>query len=231
MQKRAEATRRSILEAAAHLFDDRGFTETSISDISEMCGRTSGAIYFHYGNKEKLALAVVHEHLATWPSLIARYASPDQPALEGVVRLSFAVAATFRDDVIVRAGARLWAEQKAIDATLPVPFLGWIRTMTSLLSRARAEGDLAPHVDPAAAAHSVVCAFFGLHTIADALDGRQMIEERLVDLWRLLLPALQTGVDPVEFLERARERPQAELVPAQQDPPDVPARTEPTPLP
>jgi AcrR family transcriptional regulator len=203
VQERAEATRRSLLEAAAHLFNERGYAGTSISDISELSGRTSGAIYFHYTNKENLALAVVEEHFATWPGLIGQCTTSDVPALEKLVRLSFTVARAFRDDVVVRAGARLWSERKAIDVALPPPFVGWIDTVGELLAQARAEGELAPAVDPPRAARSIVCAFFGVHTVSDALDGRLDIEEHLSDLWSLLLISLQARPDPPGLLRRA----------------------------
>ena len=82
VQIRAKTTRRFLLEAAAALFDERGYAGTSISDISAHSGRTSGAIYFHFASKEKLALAIVEEHFATWPQLINRYRKPGLPALE-----------------------------------------------------------------------------------------------------------------------------------------------------
>ncbi|MGA5702522.1 ScbR family autoregulator-binding transcription factor [Peterkaempfera bronchialis] len=205
MQQRAETTRRSVLEAAAHLFEERGYAGTSISDISALSGRTSGAIYFHYTGKESLALAVVEEHFATWPQLIDRYATGSEPALDRLVRLSYAVAEAFRDDVVVRAGARLWAERKAIDAPLPTPFVAWLDTVTALLRQARSGGELAPHVDPEAAAHGLVCAFFGLHTVSDALDGRRRITDHLGRLWLFLLPALQAHPAPAALLARVRD--------------------------
>ncbi|MEU9748136.1 ScbR family autoregulator-binding transcription factor [Streptomyces niveus] len=191
VQGRAEATRRSLLEAAAQLFEERGYAGTSISDISALSGRTSGAIYFHYAGKEKLALAVMEELFATWPALIGRHREADIPALEKLVALSFSVARAFRDDVVVRGGSRLWAERKSVDASLPSPFEGWIETVVGLLEEARQEGALGPSVVPRKAGNVVVYAFFGLHTVSDALDGREHIEERLHDLWLLLLPALQ----------------------------------------
>ncbi|MDO0929045.1 ScbR family autoregulator-binding transcription factor [Streptomyces sp. TG1A-8] len=200
----AELTRRALLETAAQLFDERGYAGTSISDISTLSGRTSGAIYFHYASKEKLALAVVEEHFASWPRLIDRHRSADRPALEKLVGLSFTVARAFRDDVVVRAGSRLWMEHKAIATPLPTPFVDWIGVVAELLTEAHAHGELATAVDPVAAAHSVVCAFFGLHTISDALDGREHIEERLHELWLLLLGALQADPDPAALLDRVR---------------------------
>ncbi|MEV7426684.1 ScbR family autoregulator-binding transcription factor [Streptomyces sp. NPDC091212] len=201
---RAKATRRFLLESAARLFDERGYAGTSISDISARSGRTSGAIYFHYASKENLALAIVEEHFATWPKLIGRYGSADLPALEKMVALSFDVARAFRDDVVTRAGARLWAERAAIDATLPRPFVGWLETITALLEEARREGQLAPGVPPDVAAYGLVCAFFGLHTVSDALEGRSHIEEGLNDLWLLHLNALQPDPEPEALLARVR---------------------------
>ncbi|AQA15390.1 TetR/AcrR family transcriptional regulator [Streptomyces samsunensis] len=205
MQERAEQTRRSLLEAAAFLFDERGYAGTSISDITSRSGHTSGAIYFHYTSKERLALAVVEEHFASWPPLIERYTALDSPPLEQLVRLSFAVARAFRDDIVVRAGARLWAERTLIEAPMPPPFVGWIDAVGQMMEKAGAEGDLAPHVDPLPAARTVVCAFFGLHTVSEALDGRRLVEDRLADLWTLLLPSLQARPgDPAGLLALAR---------------------------
>ncbi|GAA4794251.1 ScbR family autoregulator-binding transcription factor [Streptomyces ziwulingensis] len=202
MQERT--TRRALLETAARLFDERGYSGTSISDISALSGRTSGAIYFHYASKENLALAVVEEHFASWPRMVARHRTAGLPALHKLVALSFTVARAFRDDVVVRAGSRLWMERKAITTPLPTPFVDWIGVVTELLSEADAGGELAPGVDPSAAAHGVVCAFFGLHTVSDALDGREHIEQRLHDLWLLLLTALQADPDPAGLLDRVR---------------------------
>ncbi|MBU3866940.1 TetR/AcrR family transcriptional regulator [Streptomyces sp. 4503] len=205
MQERAEQTRRSLLEAAAFLFDERGYAGTSISDITSRSGHTSGAIYFHYTSKERLALAVVEEHFATWPPLIERYTALDAPPLEQLVRLSFAVARAFRDDLLVRAGARLWTERTLIEAPMPPPFVGWMDAVGQMMEKARAEGDLAPQVDPLAAARTVVFAFFGLHTVSEALDGRRLVEDHLADLWTLLLPSLQARpVDTARLLALAR---------------------------
>lgn len=207
MQERAEQTRRSLLESAASLFDERGYAGTSISDIATRSGHTSGAIYFHYASKEKLALAVVEGHFATWPSLIERHTEPatGTPALEQLVRLSFAVARAFRDDIVVRAGARLWTERTLIAARFPPPFVGWIDAVTAMLERACAEGELAPHIDPERAARTVVCAFFGVHTVSEALDRRRSIEDHLSDLWALLLPSLQARPAPMELVPVARQ--------------------------
>ena len=199
-----EATRLALLESAALLFDEHGYAGTSVSAVARGAGLTSGALYFHFGGKENLALAVVEEHFASWPPIIERVLALPGTALEHVVLLSFEVARAFRDDVMVRAGSRLWTERKGINVTMPRPFVGWIETMAGMLARARAEGDIGAGVEPEPAASVLVCAFFGTHIVSDALDGREEIEERVTQMWLHFLPALRPSRDPAEILERAQ---------------------------
>ena len=194
MQQRAEATRRALLEAAARLFDERGYAKTSMSDIGALSGHTSGAIYFHYTSKEQLARAVVEEHVIRWRALIRRHTEAEAPALQRLVSLSFAAARALRENVVVRAGARLWHERVAKSAHLHPPTLEWIDAAQKLLAQAHQEGELAADVDLARAARAIVCALFSLQTMATAYEERQAVESHLSDLWRMLLPSLQGRV-------------------------------------
>ncbi|MFJ2706567.1 ScbR family autoregulator-binding transcription factor [Streptomyces sp. NPDC087428] len=206
MQDRAHATRKALLESAAHLFVERGYAGTSVNDISDHSGKTSGAIYFHYSSKEQLALAVVREQFSTWPQLAAPYASPDMPPLEKLIVLSFGIARSLNEDVVARAGARLWAERRGIEAAVPTPFDAWALSVTRLLAEARTRGELAPGVEPSAAAVTLVCAFYGLCTLADDLPGGRDWRERLDHWWLLILKSLQADPDPAALLARARAR-------------------------
>ena len=198
-----EATRLALLESAAALFDTHGYAGTSVTAVARGAGVTSGALYFHFGGKENLALAVVEEHFAAWPPIIERVLALPGSALEHIVLLSFEVARAFRDDVLVRAGSRLWTERKGIDVAMPQPFVGWIETMAGMLAQARLEGGIGAGVDPASAASVLVCAFFGTHIVSDALDGRAEIEERVTQLWLHFMPALRPALEPSDVLERS----------------------------
>ncbi|MEW6185630.1 MAG: TetR/AcrR family transcriptional regulator [Thermodesulfobacteriota bacterium] len=48
-----------ILQAASRLFSDKGFNETSISEISEITGVAEGTIFYHFKSKEGLFLAIL----------------------------------------------------------------------------------------------------------------------------------------------------------------------------
>ncbi|CAL9331979.1 A-factor receptor protein [Streptomyces sp. enrichment culture] len=196
LQERARATRRSLLEAAAVLFAEQGYSATSVNDIGSRSGRTSGSVYFHYASKEGIALAVVHHGFAAWPSLASRYGDRTVPPLERLVALSYEIAHALAEDPLTRAGARLWAERETINAPLPDPFVLWTAATTRLLAEARSAGQLAAHVRPANAARTLVRGFFGFCTLTESLEGPQALTERLCDWWCLTLPALQQAPAP-----------------------------------
>jgi TetR/AcrR family transcriptional regulator, transcriptional repressor for nem operon len=54
---KAERTRQYIIEQAAHLFNQRGYSGTSLQDIMAATGLTKGGIYGHFESKEEIALA------------------------------------------------------------------------------------------------------------------------------------------------------------------------------
>lgn len=58
LERRAQ-TRRALLDAAADLFAARGIDGASVDAIAEAAGRTSGAVYDHFGGKEGLLYALL----------------------------------------------------------------------------------------------------------------------------------------------------------------------------
>jgi AcrR family transcriptional regulator len=57
-------TRERILEAARHLFTERGYFNASIQDIRRFSGLSIGSIYHHFAGKEEIARALFYETLA-----------------------------------------------------------------------------------------------------------------------------------------------------------------------
>jgi AcrR family transcriptional regulator len=57
-ERRREHTRDLLLDAAEHVFADRGFEGASLEEIADKAGYSRGAIYKHFGSKDELFLAV-----------------------------------------------------------------------------------------------------------------------------------------------------------------------------
>ena len=58
-KQEALVTRRSILDAAEHLFQAQGVSRTSLHDIASAAGVTRGAVYWHFKNKADLFNAMM----------------------------------------------------------------------------------------------------------------------------------------------------------------------------
>src|SRR5512147_1945906 len=89
-EAKAEVTRKKILVAASKLFARRGYHKTTITDIAQAIGLTSGAIFHHFPSKEALLEAVV-AWLARGISVYSEYLNQSHteglPALQGVVAI------------------------------------------------------------------------------------------------------------------------------------------------
>src|SRR6478735_10949915 len=57
----ADASRRALLDAAASLFDERGYEATTVREIGERAGVDTALIARYFGGKEGLYLAVLAE--------------------------------------------------------------------------------------------------------------------------------------------------------------------------
>ena len=57
------ARRAQILEAAINCFLERGYTNTSMSDIIKASGLSSGSIYSHFSGKEDILIGAINERL------------------------------------------------------------------------------------------------------------------------------------------------------------------------
>lgn len=62
-QQRKAETRARLIAAAADLFARKGFAAVSAEAVADAAGRTTGALYAHFGSKDGLLLALVEQWL------------------------------------------------------------------------------------------------------------------------------------------------------------------------
>lgn len=84
-----QRTRAALLEAARELVRERGYEGTTLRDVAERAGMTSGAIYGNFRNREDLFLAL---GLTYWPPIVPRY-RPDATFAEKMRALAEATLA------------------------------------------------------------------------------------------------------------------------------------------
>lgn len=208
-QDRAERTRNAILDAAAEVFDERGFDGASLSDILARAGVTKGALYFHFSSKEELARALASE---PWGAAVTVPDNEDG-GLQTVIDMSHALAHSMWTNVRVRAGNRLVMEANFASPDAAV-YEGWIELVNDLLSKAKSRGDVRQEWDTQEVANWISAAFMGVQTQSAVLTNRRDVHERLTVMWKIALPGLVpprrvARFDPSGTTDWAAEAPQA----------------------
>jgi TetR/AcrR family acrAB operon transcriptional repressor len=89
--QRTEESRRLLVTAAAELFAEKGYRQTSFIDIADQAGISRGSIPWHFGNKLGLLEAVLDEQLQAVLTTVAAPAAehPGDPLDQamGFIRL------------------------------------------------------------------------------------------------------------------------------------------------
>ena len=60
-KEETKETKAALLKAALHVFAEKGFTATRLTDIAERAGFTRGAIYWHFKNKTDVLISLLRE--------------------------------------------------------------------------------------------------------------------------------------------------------------------------
>jgi len=188
-QVRATRTRRTILSSAAKIFEEYGYQAATISQILSEAGVTKGALYFHFESKGDLALGVLAEQ--DQRLIVPDRASKVQEVVDSVMLHAYRL----QTDPMVRAGVRLTMDQQANGLDRSGPFLRWAEIGEALLEKARAQGELLPHVVPAETAEVIVASFAGVQAMSQAVCNYGDLPTRVSALLRHLLPS--TVVSPV----------------------------------
>ncbi len=186
-QDRAIRTRQSILEAAAVVFDERGYDAATITEILSRAEVTKGALYFHFASKEDLALAVIDAQMVT-----------DLPAgdpgrsskMQELVDMGMIFAHRLLVDPLLRGSVRLTLEHGSTTLNRSSPFNGWTEVHTRVLAEGKERGEVLPHVNPADTAELIVGAYAGINTMSAVATNRQDLERRATVLYEHLMPSV-----------------------------------------
>ncbi|MEU8761985.1 ScbR family autoregulator-binding transcription factor [Streptomyces sp. NPDC048659] len=185
-QDRAIRTRQAILEAAAAVFDERGYEAAKLSDILRLAQVTKGALYFHFDSKEDLAHAVIDAQVSVVPA-----PPPQISKVQEFVDVGMVFAHRLTCDRVLSGSVRLTLDQGGHELNRSGPYREWTEINLRLLTEAKKAGELLPHVDPEEIAPLVVGSYAGLNLMTHALEGHRSSMERWASaLYRHLLPSV-----------------------------------------
>ncbi|MFE4590173.1 ScbR family autoregulator-binding transcription factor [Streptomyces laurentii] len=195
-QDRAIRTRKAILEAAAVVFDERGYEAAKLSDILALAHVTKGALYFHFDSKEDLAHAVLEAQVSVVPP------APPQPSkVQEFVDTGMVFVHRLTRDPVLSGSVRLTLDQGGHELDRSGPYREWTDINRRLLRAAKGSGELLPHADPEELAGLFVGAYAGLNLMTHALEGHRSSMERWASalyhhvLPSVVVPAVLTALD------------------------------------
>ena len=162
---KGEQTRKKIVQAAAPIFNQRGYEGSSLNDLMEATGLQKGGIYRHFASKEELAAeAFDYTWEAAWN---ARLLHVDEKA-NGIDKLKQLIANFVEHRSPIPGGCPIL--NTAIDADDGNPVLrarvakalrSWLSRLQVIVERAQKRRETRPGVDPKAVATLMVASLEG----------------------------------------------------------------------
>jgi AcrR family transcriptional regulator len=169
--RRGDATRELILDAAVEMFAERGFRGTGLLALAERIGMTHAGILRHFGTKEGLLLAVIQRRDAGFAALPVTVEPTNLRSLEEI-------PARFESDVLTKLSVVLRAENFESDAPLHDFFVGEHRRayefMVEMIAAGQRSGELRSDVDPKTKALEIIAFGYGI-------EIEYLLEPDLVD--------------------------------------------------
>lgn len=200
---RKAKTRAALLDAAARVYARRGFDGATLDEVAAEAGFTKGAVYSHFGSKEKLLLALSEEHLAAQLTEQLELFDRDQTSWERPLAGSARWMEILREEPDrFRLFVELWVyaqRDERLRARLAAG-VGALREMLAGFARAgAADAGLAPDARADMRAASVFVALAMGMGIVRLLDEEAVPDSLLGNAMSLLIRAVEAdpGVRPL----------------------------------
>lgn len=196
-----EARRKTILTAAARVFDAHGYAATKMDAIAAEAGVSKGSLYNYFENKQDLFMQVFGAELASYHSDATRVLTEPTSAGEKLAKLL--------DDWFERMGhlrrvgglmlefwataAREQTDGGGLSETFGQMYEGWCSLLADIVAGGIEQGEFSPQFDPKVAASLIVAMGDGI-TMRSILDERMVVDEKLLEaMKRAIISGLSAG--------------------------------------
>jgi AcrR family transcriptional regulator len=194
---RTSDARNRILDTAATLIEQRGYSALGVAEICASAGVPKGSFYYFFESKQALALTVIDEHWATqrrqWEELLGsghdalRRLRDLFEATEEVQRAGQQRAGLVAGCLFGNLALELSNQAEEIRLRLQEIFEVQVDLIERTVAEAKERGQAGPSVDTREAARSIVAQIEGRVLLAKLLNDPAQLET----LWRNCLDLLQ----------------------------------------
>lgn len=184
-QARAEATRRRIIDAAVDLFIEPGYGEAGLAEILARADVTKGAFYYHFESKEAVAAAIIDETYGKITTVAMSIVGASPPALENIIRATFAVSDLMATDRTVQVGKLLAQSLTQVSDRGSKSLVDGTASFVALMCEVFKQGEMRIDLGPDEVAETTWATIQGVYLLSDAIGDDSFA--RLARSWRVLL--------------------------------------------
>jgi TetR/AcrR family transcriptional repressor of nem operon len=180
MPRAKEFDRDQVLDLATDVFWERGYEATSIGDLVEALGIGRQSLYDTFGDKHALYLAALDRYRERHGGLVCDALDAALPLrramrnlLEGLI--DFQLSPDGKTCMMVAAAAERCPMDAQVAQRFALDLERMEQSMLRRFTRARDEGEIARHLDPAALARYFVSTLNGLQITAKGVRDRKAL--------------------------------------------------------
>jgi TetR/AcrR family transcriptional repressor of nem operon len=166
--RKSEQTRLSIMKNSAQLIYIKGYQSTSIDDILSSMQVTKGAFFYHFKNKEEMALSFLKELM--YPGMRKMMVEPLSNSVDPIKDIHRLIKSLLQDKINfdVRYGCpmvnlieEMTPLSETFNNTLKMIALTWVNALSDCLKRGQDQGCVRPNVNTEEVANYIVTAYAG----------------------------------------------------------------------
>ena len=189
------ATREALIQAGLVLFEQHGVEGPSLDAICEEAGRTRGAFYVHFSDREEFMVAVMSSILAGYVATIVQSPNPGTDLTRTIER--FTHFATDSDSSFAGPHLRLLLEGTRTSKAVREAFVRLVQnstdTLAGVVKQAQEHGGVRNDLDASVLAELLVALVLGILALLETgvSDGTRadQVRDVLISMLQPVAPA------------------------------------------
>lgn len=183
---KAEKTKQFIIEKTATLFNTKGYSATSLSDITQATGLTKGSIYGNFENKDQVAIEV-YKYNAGLLSKVMNHSLGDQyPTSTDKLHAFVSFYRKNWHSVFSNGGCPLMNAATEADDSFPVlkqyvqkSFTLWTERIAAVIIQGQKNNELNASIDPDEYASLFIMLIEGGILLSKTMDDERFLNQAL----------------------------------------------------
>lgn len=173
-------TQRALLVAAGAVFSRVAYAEARLKDIADEAGISQGALYFHFGNKDDVARAVLEAQQERMGDVLTRAYTTASTGLARVLAIFEGLAELVASDELVQAGIRLSMQPSTgLELDTAAPYEEWVDMTEKMVLQGMEDGSIDRHLNARETAELLNEIFVGSQTLAGLRDKWASLPRRI----------------------------------------------------